>query len=288
LDDSVGKVVTNLWSYLDVGHTDEAAKELKNIFGEKPFSTPKPTRLLKRILSISSPLKSFTILDFFAGSGTTLHATMKLNDEDGGKRQCILVTNNENNICEGVTYVRNKKVIEGYTTPKGEKVAGLTANNLRYYKTDFISREKTVRNMRNLVSAATELLCIKNDVYIEQSIFGGHKLKSSAARYFDDGKKQMLVIFNESTVDAFADVIKEMRFKKKLLIYVFSHNRYAYTDNFIEVLDKVELCALPAAIYDAYNRVLPAKKEEQAEEAFIEDENHETGNTETIAEGGLL
>ena len=102
---------------------------------------------------------------------------MQLNAEDGGHRQCILVTNNENNICEEVTYERNKRVIQGYTTPKGQKVEGLKRNTLRYYKTDYISRERTQKNMRDLVAAATDLLCIKEDLYEEQKTFGRFKLK---------------------------------------------------------------------------------------------------------------
>lgn len=80
---------------------------------------------MQRVLDFASD-KTSTILDFFAGSGTTLHATMQLNAEDGGHRQCILVANNENNICEEITYERSKRVINGYTTPKGEEVPGLT------------------------------------------------------------------------------------------------------------------------------------------------------------------
>ena len=110
------------------------------------------------------------------------------------------MTNNENGICENVTYERNKRVIQGYTTPKGEQVAGLTGNTLRYYKTDFVPREPNNRNKRALVAAATDLLCIKNDVYREQPSFGGRRLKPAAARYFDDGRTQMLIIYNELAV----------------------------------------------------------------------------------------
>ena len=131
-----GVVPTTYWSYDDCGHNDEARKEIKDIFGHPPFDSPKPTRLLKQILRLGSNNKSI-ILDFFAGSGTTLHATMQLNAEDGGHRQCILITNNENNICEEVTYERNRRVIQGYTNAKGEEVSGLTKNNLRYYRTGF-------------------------------------------------------------------------------------------------------------------------------------------------------
>ena len=153
---------------LDAQTTKDGTNELIEILGGKKFDYPKPSQLIKRLLTYSSLYsKEHIILDFFAGSGTTLHATMQLNAEDGGHRQCILVTNNENGICENVTYERNKRVIEGYTTPKGAKVEGLKRNTLRYYKTDFIPRERTQRNMRALVAAATDLLCIKEDLYEE-------------------------------------------------------------------------------------------------------------------------
>jgi adenine-specific DNA-methyltransferase len=237
------------------------------------FSYAKPMNLIRLFIKFIKD-ENCTILDFFAGSGTTLHATMQLNAEDNGHRQCILVTNNENGICENVTYERNKRVINGYTTPKGEHVEGLHGNNLRYYKTDFISREKTLKNMRALVAASTDLLCIKNNVYTEQAIFGGRKLNPNAARYFDDGKTKMLIIYNELGVNAFADTLKDMDVEGKMLIYVFSNNGYAYKDNFEEVLDKVELCALPAAIYDAYNAVLkPMKNKETANAEVFEDED---------------
>ena len=120
--------------------------DIINIFdGKVIFSNPKPIGLIQYLLKIFKN-RSISILDFFAGSGTTLHATMQLNEEDGGHRQCILVTNNENHICEEVTYERNKRVIEGYTTPKGEFVEGLHHNNLRYYKMDFVPREHTMKD----------------------------------------------------------------------------------------------------------------------------------------------
>lgn len=236
------------------------------------FEYPKPVELIIYLLSLFSKNNSI-ILDFFAGSGTTLHATMKLNSEDGGHRQCILVTNKENNICEEVTYVRNKRVIQGYTTPKGEEVEGLTENTLRYYRTDFVPREQTNKNKRALLAAATDLLCIKNNVYAEQSTFGGRKLKPSAARYFDDGKTRMLVIYNELAVDTFASMLRDIELDGMVLVYVFSNNRYAYNDNFEEVLDKVVLCALPAAIYDAYKKVLKPKKakEETVQEQLVDE-----------------
>lgn len=241
--------------------------EMKELFGNMtPFSNPKPIGLIKYLFK-TIKCGSSIILDFFAGSGTTLHATMQLNEEDGGHRQCILVTNNENNICEEVTYERNKRVINGYTTPKGVEVEGLKANTLRYYKIDSISRDRTQKNMRELVAAATDLLCIKENLYEEQKTFGRFKLKPHLARYFSDGKAHMLIIYREELIDDIAAEIAKLDFGvKRLKIYVFSPGRYAFNDNFREVEDKVELVALPAAIYDAYQKVLPKRKEKLFEE----------------------
>ena len=125
---------TTVSSYIneEVGMTQDGTKDITNIFGKKAFGFPKPLSLIHFLLKISNPHENhLSILDFFAGSGTTLHATMKLNSEDGGHRRCILVTNNENHICEEVTYDRNKRVIKCYTTPKGEQVEGLKNNSLR-------------------------------------------------------------------------------------------------------------------------------------------------------------
>lgn len=254
-----GKNVTNLWLHTDVGHTDEAKKEITKIFGgEKPFDTPKPTRLIQRIIQISASTSS-TVLDFFAGSGTTLHAVMQLNKEDGGKRQCILVTNNENNICREVTYERNKRVIEGYTTPKGVQVDGLQENNLRYYRTRLLPRERTNRNMRRLVAASTDLLCIKENIFDEFQV-SGFKFQARDARLFSDGQRAMMVIYNEEVIPEVVEWISNQRLTIPIKVYVFSPGAYAWDDDFAEVIDRVELCALPEAIYQAYKSVLPKKR----------------------------
>lgn len=234
--------------------------EMTSIFeGKSPFSNPKPMGLIRYLLkTVDRP--EITILDFFAGSGTTLHCVMQMNAEDGNNRKGILVTNNENQICEKVTYVRADRAIKGYTTPKGVQVEGLKNNSLRYYKTNFVGRERSSQNMRQLVYAATDLLCIKEDLYNEVKQFGSLKLKSSVARYFEGKDKRMLVIYNELAVPTIADEIAKIDFSGKVKIYVFAPGNYAYDDEFFEVHKKVELCALPAAIYNAYQKVLPKRK----------------------------
>lgn len=247
----------------DVGMTQDGTKDLDLIFGFKAFGFPKPISLIKYILQISTPLaKDITILDFFAGSGTTLHATMQLNAEDGGHRQCILVTNNENNICEEVTYERNKRVIQGYTTPKGQQVEGLKNNNLRYYKVDFVDREKTTANQKELMKASTDLLCIKENLYQEETCFEGLKLHPQIARYFTDGKEdggQMLIIYEPNAIPVIVKRIEQMPVGKenKLKVYVMAEGQYPYTEDFETVLSKVELRAMPHALYQAMRQVLP-------------------------------
>lgn len=108
LENVEGRMVTNLWPYIDVGHTDEAKKELKALFdGEIPFDTPKPVRLIQRMVEISSENNDI-ILDFFSGAATTAQSIMQQNSlgTNGENRRFILVqipekTNNKyRNLCE--------------------------------------------------------------------------------------------------------------------------------------------------------------------------------------------
>ena len=266
--DNKTKRPSNLWTEVD--GNKKAQIELKNVVPDVKFETPKPLDLILKILQITSSKKS-TVLDFFAGSGTTLHATMQLNAEDGGHRKCILVTNNENNICEEVTYERNKRVIQGYTTPKGEEVEGLHDNNLRYYRTTLLSRDKSVKNMRQLVRLATDMLCIKNDVYTEAE-FCGKKINPNIARYFDNGQgNRMLVIYEERAIQLLVQLMAQTEDDGiKTMVYVFSPGADPYTDDFEDVAERVKLCALPSAIYEAYKRVLPKRKPKFLDEALQE------------------
>ena len=123
---SEGKRIDTLWS--DLPENKTGSNELDNVLGVKGmFDNPKPTNLISRCLQISS--KNALVLDFFAGSGTTGHAVAKLNNEDGGKRKYILCTNNENNICEEVTYTRLLNIQKDLP------------HNLKYFKTKFIKKD---------------------------------------------------------------------------------------------------------------------------------------------------
>ena len=127
--------------FYDLTYNQNGKEEIKKIFKvsegrEVPFSNAKPTDLIKYILNFIGNDYS-TILDFFAGSGTTGHAVMKLNAEDGGNRKFILCTNNENNICQDVTYQRLKTVITGKRKDGSDYDENYKAS-LKYFKIDYL------------------------------------------------------------------------------------------------------------------------------------------------------
>ena len=125
---------------IDLFSSTQGAKQLKQIFPNSPFSYPKDTNLIAWIID-RMPKKDITVLDFFAGSGTTAQAVLELNREDGGNRHFILCTNNENDICENVTYPRIKTVITGKREDGSNYSEGIPAN-LKYYRTDFVSKNE--------------------------------------------------------------------------------------------------------------------------------------------------
>lgn len=140
---------------IDMFSSTQGAKIIKQIFDDSVFSYPKDVNLIEYLLE-RIPNKNSTILDFFAGSGTTGHAVMKLDAEDGGNRKFILCTNNENNICRDVTYERIKRVIEkeNYNT------------SLKYYKIDFvpISEKLYYEYADELLHHVRELVELENGI----------------------------------------------------------------------------------------------------------------------------
>lgn len=173
------------WSLIlkDIGTAETAKTELNAILGTKEhgFETVKPVKLIKELLyHVIGNNKKAIVLDFFAGSGTTAQAVLELNKEDKGNRKFILCTNNENEICEEITYQRLVKV--NYGTPKIEP----NKFNLKYYKTAYIPRLNTEEEniQENL------LLNIKNLIQLENGIS------------IDD--KKIRVILTEEEIDRFS------------------------------------------------------------------------------------
>ena len=206
------KAITDL--ILDWGDNQDSDIELREIFGEKVFSYPKPKNLIKNIIK-STGYTNCTILDFFAGSGTTAQAVLELNKEDNGNRQFILCTNNENNICEKITYERIKKVINGY------KVHEPIKSNLKYYRCTYIPRGNTEEeDLHNNL-----LINIKNLIQLENA--------------FEIDNNKIRVYLDENELDKFS--INQEALKKCEKLYISSdillttNQERKFEDNNIEV-----------------------------------------------------
>lgn len=266
-----GKVPPN---YIDDCINSLGTARLGELGIDFPFS--KPCELVKKMVKYTNKDKDITIVDFFAGSGTCMDAMMQLNIEDGGHRKCILVQGiekdddgNDKRICEKATYERNKRVIQGYRTPKGEEVPGLSHNNLRYYKTEFVPRDQSSsKSRRALMASLVDLLCIKTNIYQEQETFGGKKFKKNVLRYFKDEAGQMLVVLDERVVSIIIPMIAEVATRQNpLKVYVYSDGAYAYEDEFHKVMPVIELCAMPDAFLQALEGgtdILPKQKYSEA------------------------
>ena len=114
-----GIVPETIWTYKEVGHTQDAKKTLLEIYGKdfEVFTTPKPVDLLKRIIRLATEGDSI-VLDAFAGSATTAHAVLDMNGEDGGSRRFVVIESED--YCDSLTAERIRRVIKGVPKAKDE------------------------------------------------------------------------------------------------------------------------------------------------------------------------
>ena len=130
LENVGGKLPTNFWPFSETGHTDEAKKEMLAIFdGKSTFDTPKPSRLIEFVLKVAGS-EDALVLDSFAGSGTTAHAVLNMNNADGGHRKFILVEMGD--YADSITAERVKRVIHGYG--EGKNAVPGTGGSFSYYE----------------------------------------------------------------------------------------------------------------------------------------------------------
>lgn len=134
--------------------TYHGTRELDDVFDARPFDFPKPSTLIKELIEQATQPNDL-VLDFFAGSGTTAHAVMKLNAEDGGKRRFILVSSTEatneepdKNLCRDVCAERVRRIAQGYTNKKGETVEGL-GGSFAYLRTKRIPVSRVFNDIQH-------------------------------------------------------------------------------------------------------------------------------------------
>jgi adenine-specific DNA-methyltransferase len=233
----------------NVFSNDNAKKEIDKLFGKKVFEYTKPTSLVYRLAFLASK-KNSVILDFFAGSGTTGHAVLKLNKSDEGCRKFILCTNNENNVCTEVTYPRIKKVIEGYSN-----VQGIPAN-VKYYTQTFVPVVASDNDKRELVNRSTEILCVAEGCF---EMVHGRDEHSDFAIYRGNNK-QMAIIYDEDSIADCVDYLNHNKIELATIIYVFSYD-HTYDSEDFESLDiKFSVKPIPEAIINVYRKISKMKK----------------------------
>lgn len=204
------------------------------------FPFPKSIFAVKDCIKAVIKSKDAIILDFFAGSGTTGHAVMMLNEEDGGNRKFILCTNNENKIAEDVTYPRIVKAIKGYGDVSG------IPTNLKYFTTAFVPADPTDKNKIELTKKATEMLCIKEDTFEEVESMAKFKI-------FRNKKHHTGIIFDHRAIDDFKKAIKNI--DGRFSVYVFSLGDDTFDEEFEDIKSKVKLSPIPEAILRVYRRI---------------------------------
>lgn len=235
-------------AFLDNPYSNDNAKKELSRFGiKKRFDFPKPTILIKTCIQMTGKTSGL-FLDFFAGSGTTGQAVLDLNAEDGGNRRFILCTNNENDICEEVTYPRIKTVITGKKPDGCDYSEGVPAN-LFYFRTDFIKDEANSEQAKyNLVERVDSLLCIAEDIFaeVERNEYSSHFVNED----------RHLFIFND-----FYNEQKFSEFKQRVLAAKGTKIVYVYSsDNTVDesLFDdpSVTLKPIPSKIYEIYKEIV--------------------------------
>lgn len=234
------------WDKKEYSATAYGTNLLKDIFSEiQVFSYPKSLFAVKDCLRAMTEKKNAVVVDFFAGSGTTGHAILLLNNEDNGTRQFILCTNNENSICTEVCHPRLKKIIEGYKNLKGDKVLGL-GGNIKYFKTSFVPSTPTDKNKELLTKESIEMLCLRENTF-------DFVTENDTYKFFKNNEHYTGIIFDQLSIPKFKK--EAAKLDKPISVYVFSLGDDDFSAEFADMKKKIKVCSIPEAILRVYRRI---------------------------------
>ena len=210
--------------------------------GVKFAKGKKPLAFITRILQLI-PDKDALILDFFAGSGTTGHATLLQNSIDGGKRTFILATNDESGIASETTYPRIVHAIEGL-----KKALPLPAN-LRYLKTAFVSKQGTSDQTRyELVAKCTDMIRLKEDAFKSVTSKGTFSIYQSLDSY-------VAIVYDSFDLTGVIDALNTLPGSLPVNIYLFSLSNDDYASDFEGLSRGYSLKPIPEGILEVYRRI---------------------------------
>ncbi len=235
-----GLIPSNLWLSTDVGHTDESSKELQNLFDKQVlFDTPKPVRLIKRMLEIANVKNDDIVLDFFAGSATTAHAILEINAEDNKTRRYILVQIEEKcvdnsepknlgyNTIADIAKERIRRVakkLKNENMDMGFKVLSLNESNFKIWRKNVPNAKELAEQMHmfidNLKAESTQ-----ENVLYELMLKSGLDLnvpvevrKADGKKYFalDGGK--LVVCLEDAMTQPLADAVIALKPQKVICL----------------------------------------------------------------------
>jgi adenine-specific DNA-methyltransferase len=237
------------WDKKEYSSTAYGTNLLKDIFSElQVFSYPKSIFAVMDCLKVLSDKNNALFLDFFAGSGTTGHAVLELNKQDGGKRSYILCTNNENNICEEITHERLKRVANGYKDRRGKSNSGL-GGNLKYFKTKFVKDASNKDDFKiRITKECTEMLCLREGIFDEIK-------KTDDYRIFQQGD-QTLAVYYSLDRKALSELKKELnKINGDKIFYCFTLDPVGVDKSDFIGWNNVSLEPIPQKILDVYKQI---------------------------------
>lgn len=230
-----------------VGTNESATAELLSL-GINGFSYPKPVSLIMYLISLVN--SGVTVLDFFAGSGTTGQAILELNKEDDGNRKFILCTNNENQIAENVTYRRIKTVVTG-VRPDGTKYSDGISANVRYFKTGYVEKGKTNDSTRKkLFDKIEDMIRVRENVF--------EKISENENYIFFKNKEKFVAIIKDpfNLGSTWYELEKADEENLPVKLYVFSYSSYSFEDEIPETDLPYEICAVPNNVMEVYHKTI--------------------------------
>lgn len=239
-----------VWNDKKYDASEYGTKLLREIIPNCDFDFPKSLYTVYDCLfAVVGNRPQANILDFFAGSGTTGHAVLEMNKKDGGNRKFILCTNDENNICEEVTYERMKRVIKGYKDKKDQKVPGV-GGNLFYYKTGLVNIEKIHKipdeAKIRVTYQAGEMIAVREDTLNEVE-------KNEWWQIFE-GKGRMTAIYFKEDKSKLGELIEKLEKKNMpVAMYIFSWGKNEYKGEYSSASIRVE--DIPEPILEVYKEI---------------------------------